>query len=834
MCRVRRSPRSTSISRRWPRSSTRSGPPGSSRSTETRGPATPTIELAHEAILSAWPRLHRWIDAAREDLRTERRVAAAAREWTESERDASFLLSGSRLDQAEVWRASSGIAVTPEEREYLDASLAERDRLTAEEEARSAHERDLERRSVRRLRAVVAILAVAAVIAGALTVFALGQSTRAASEERNATARELAAASVANLEVDPERSILLALEAIEATREPDGIVLPEAEEALHRAVIASRIVLTEQDLGGTLDWSPEGYFVTEGPENSGTIDLRDATTGDSVRSWKGHDGDVNDVKFSPDGSMLATAGDDGFLKVWDPEAGELISEVEGGPGGVAGLSFDADGALVTASWPDEGTVLVVEAATGDVVQELTGLDWFVLTTGLSPDGTRVVVGGQFEDVARVFDVETGNFLFELPRHTFSVDAVAWSPDGRWIATGAGDSSVRVWDANTGELEERLTGHTGVVTSVDWSPDSQRIVSGGSDGTARVWELEVHPTRGTVEVEGRQAYLLSAQQTQSGMVAAFSPDGRGVITGDLGIASTKIWDLSIEGDAEVANVPTDRLLGVVDVGYLPDGRIVASHDVGSVAVWDVRRDASAPEATLGPAAGSEGPVFLVAPSPDGELVAMVRNISSVVSVWNVETSALAFERDVGGEEPISSIDWSGDGRYLALGQYDGRLHVLDAGADGRHTLVGSEPDPHAIISLAFAPDGRTIAVGTFNDEEPGTNHVSIWDRQAGTVVRELDERELLGPRVRRIRRPARDRVLRRDRADPRHVVVGDPALAPCGIGDRHERPVQPGRRPARDQRRGCDDPCLRHPGRERRATTGAPGPRAPRLGPGLQP
>ena len=170
------------------------------------------------------------------------------------------------------------------------------------------------------------------------------QSSRAASEERNATARELAAASVANLEVDPERSILLALEAIETTRGPDGIVLPEAEEALHRAMIASRVVLTEPDLGGTLDWSPKGVFVTEGPENTGTIDLRDATTGDSVRSWIGHENsDVNDVKFSPDGSMLATAGDDGLLKVWDPETGELIASVQDGRAGW-GLSFDADGA----------------------------------------------------------------------------------------------------------------------------------------------------------------------------------------------------------------------------------------------------------------------------------------------------------------------------------------------------------------------------------------------------------------------------------------------------------------------------------------------------------
>ena len=173
------------------------------------------------------------------------------------------------------------------------------------------------------------------------------------------------------------------------------------------------------------------------------------------------------------------------------------------------------------------------------------------------------------DVASVFDVRTGDLVFELPRHTYSVNSVSWSPNGRWIATGAGDSSVRVWDAATGKLEERLLGHTGVVITVDWSPDSRRIVSGGSDGTARVWELEVHPTQRTVEVEGRQVYLLAAQQTQSGLFAAFSPDGERVITGDVGIAAVKIWDLSLEGDAEVFNAETDYL-APVDVG-VPPGR-----------------------------------------------------------------------------------------------------------------------------------------------------------------------------------------------------------------------------------------------------------------------
>jgi len=696
------------------------------------GTGAPTIELAHEAILSAWPRLHRWIDAAREELRTERRVAAAAREWIESERDPSFLLSGARLEQAEAWQASSGIAVTPEERDYLDASREQRDRALEEEQARQAHEEELERRSFRRLRALVVVLGVAALVAIGLTLFATRQSSRAASEERTATARELAAASAANLELDPERSILLALEAIDETRSADGRVIPEAVDALHRAVAASRIALTRKDLGGTLDWSPKGYFVTEGPENTGSIDLRDETTGRSVRSWVGDDVDVNDVRFSDDGSFLATTGDDGSLKIWDPETGEEISRVQG-PTGAVGQSFDADARLVSASWPEAGQVRVAETATGDVVATIR-LDTFPFDTSLSPDGSRLAVASAASGAVPVFDVRTGDPVFELPRQE-SVNSVAWSPDGRWIATGAVDSSVRVWDAATGELEERLLGHTGVVSTVDWSPDSRRIVSGGSDGTARVWELELHPTQGTVEVEGRQAYLLAAQQTQSGLFAAFSPDGQQVITGDVGIAAIKIWDLSIQGNAEVVNVETEHE-PPADVAYLPDGRIVASYPPGSVAIWDVDGDVSMPVTTLGPATGSDLPVFMVAASPGGELVAMARNGSPILSVWNVETSTLAFEYDV-RDDVVTSFDWSADGRYLAIAAYGGTMQVIDVDKDGRRVFVGHEPDPHAVQAVAFSPDGRTVAASTFNGEDPATNHVTLWDWRERKAVRKYE-------------------------------------------------------------------------------------------------
>src|SRR4029453_18913042 len=97
---------------------------------------------------------------------------------------------------------------------------------------------------------------------------------------------------------DPEVSVLLAIEAVEAARPADGTALREAEEALHRAVVASRLALEVPELGGLLAWSSRGVFVTEGPQDSGLIDIRDAETGESVRSFHGHDGDVTDVAFS--------------------------------------------------------------------------------------------------------------------------------------------------------------------------------------------------------------------------------------------------------------------------------------------------------------------------------------------------------------------------------------------------------------------------------------------------------------------------------------------------------------------------------------------------------
>jgi len=177
------------------------------RDPDSRGP---TVEVAHEALLREWGRLRGWVDGSREDVIMRRRLEAEAGEWEHAGRDPSFLLRGSRLGQFETWAAASGLALSADERDYLRESIDAREAELAEEQQRQAKERALERRSIRRLRALVAAMAIAAVVAVALSAVALSQRSRAEERGRLATARELATASQANLEVDPQRSRALA------------------------------------------------------------------------------------------------------------------------------------------------------------------------------------------------------------------------------------------------------------------------------------------------------------------------------------------------------------------------------------------------------------------------------------------------------------------------------------------------------------------------------------------------------------------------------------------------------------------------------------------------
>ncbi len=207
----------------------------------------PTVEVAHEALLGSWDRLRIWIDEARDDLRHHRRLAAAAADWEASGRDQSFLLRGTRLEQLQTWQGSTGLVLSRDEQEYLGASGRQRDQERAEERARSDRVRALERRSLRRLRALVAALTAAALIAAGLTAVAINRTGEAERRRDEATVIGLTGAALSSLGTDPQNSLQLALYAVDESLSIGQSVPAETVEALHWAIQAAGIAYPVRD-----------------------------------------------------------------------------------------------------------------------------------------------------------------------------------------------------------------------------------------------------------------------------------------------------------------------------------------------------------------------------------------------------------------------------------------------------------------------------------------------------------------------------------------------------------------------------------------------------------
>ena len=576
-----------------------------------RDPSTrePTVEVAHEALLSAWQRLRGWIDEAREDVRMHRRLSEAAREWERNDCEPSFLLAGSRLDQFESWGSATTLALGPEERSFLMGSVTRRDHERAAEASRTRREQVLESRSVKRLRALVAVLAAAALVAGTLTTVALKQSRSAQRASRLAAARELAAAAAANLATDRQLAILLALKAIGTSPGPDGTTLPEAEEVLRRAATAVAIDTTSVLGTGVqgLDFTSDGnaVAVVGGNGSVGVWDLRTGARTLAIRSRRRACSDaigchVVTVDLSDDASLLATGdGREGLAHVWDLGSDREILTAEAKPptlpgfypfGGTINVALSPDGRFLATEAID-GTLGMYSVATGRQLWSVDRVQW--MSVRPSPN-RRLPFGVLFPRTRggrRFVDATTGDpltFLIGLadPQASFSSDGsrvafaprvsdghlpdpfgelTVWavpsgdmvsaapidglpvlSPDGLVLATyDRGGSQVRLWEADSLAPLQTLEGHTAPITWVAFSPDSSQIATASLDRTVRVWDTQT----------GELIFMPPVES--SGVVAvAFSADGSR-ITAIYADGRILVQPIALEDAIEIAEARVTR-------------------------------------------------------------------------------------------------------------------------------------------------------------------------------------------------------------------------------------------------------------------------------------
>jgi DNA-binding SARP family transcriptional activator/WD40 repeat protein len=716
-----------------------------------REPATrePTVEIAHEALLTAWGRLRTWIDDAREDLRQDRRLSRAAGEWRGSGRDPSFVVRGARLEQVEAWIESTDLAIGANEREFVKASVDVRERETAEDRARRGREERTERRSRSRLRALVVVLAIGLVVAGILAAIAMTQreradneASRAEREARNARSRALAAAAVANLEGDPELSVLLAMRSVEETRPVDGTVLPESEDALHQAIGASHIDLTLPGIGGSVAWARTGLVAAESAEGKGIVEIVDPRTGMRLLSLDAHDGAVTGLTFSRGGETLATTGDDGTLKLWDPSTGDLLHSTRA-RGVATDPAFAADGSRVAAVWRDDVTsVRVVRVFTGRVIRS-TRVPQGVMA--FDPDVRRVAVSGEASDgSSTIVDLRTGRRR-EIGN---GGDVLSWSLDGRYLAAGSYIYGG-VFDATGRTLFE--LNHGEVIHALGWSQgrgchagvdltEATCLVTGGTL-TAKVWAID-HQAIGPRTMDTTRAEeVISVPPRLAGPITgvALSPSGRQLITTDAERTAVKIWDVSVSGDAEVANFPGVWFYS--DVAFMPDGvRIARMYgEPRSVALWDLNAGRTVQH--LGPSwrdLWGRGKLWTIAHpqlkvSPDGTSIATFG--VGGAQLWDVASgNKLA---DLSEEPYVSTLDWSVDGRHLIIADRGRRARIVDRA--GAEVQVLREDKGYRIEGVHFSPDGRLVAMGAVSGGAitGAPARTTIWDLEREVVLTTID-------------------------------------------------------------------------------------------------
>lgn len=249
----------------------------------------------------------------------------------------------------------------------------------------------------------------------------------------------------------------------------------------------------------------------------GSVTLWSVATGKSLHILSGQTDTIESLAFSPDGKTLATGSHDTTVKLWDVATGKEALTFAGGvdstakaasPQGVEFVAFSPDGKVV-ASGTDTGWIVIWTAATGKVLLRIAEGNFNLVNTAVfSPDG-RTLITGQNDKTVKVWNLTTGKVLKTLAGHLGGVYTVALSPDGKLIASGGEDSRIKLWNLASGKLIRTLYDDDGT-DAVSFSPDGKTLFVMDENGGAKLWNVANGTVVWTLDPPARSGRLRSSQ------------------------------------------------------------------------------------------------------------------------------------------------------------------------------------------------------------------------------------------------------------------------------------------------------------------------------------
>lgn len=500
---------------------------------------------------------------------------------------------------------------------------------------------------------------------------------------------------------------------------------------------------------------------------------------------EGHTGAVNCAEFLLDGTVVATAGADQTVRLWNSSTGQEIRRFEGHQGQVLSLAPSPDH-LQLASGAQDNQIRLWDVPQSKALRTVTGHEGGAATRFVvSPDG-QIVASVGMDKSLRLWLTASGEASGLRTEKSAPLTAVAYRLDNQEFVDGDEAGRIHFWIPFDDRPQGVLGAHAGGVRGLHYHPNNQQLFSAGADGTAKLWQLPLVPPRSIIGQTAAVTSLVIAPNNQHlltggvdktarlfdiqnrQLIRAFPAMPSPLTSVAASPNSTLAAAADEEGSLQLWNYadgnPHPLLRGhtgtVRSIAFHPDSqRIASAGDDGTVRIWAI--PPLAPQSLV----GHQGPVRAVAASPDGRQIATVAADKSV-HFWN--PNGQAARQYAGHQAEVVSAAYRSDGGLVATGDAAGRVHVQsnDGSFQG---IVGAHPGP--VTSIAFHPtqqllysagEGvikqwllplsqpralgghpeavRAVAVtsdGRFALSSSQDNPIRVWDTTTGQLARNLD-------------------------------------------------------------------------------------------------
>ena len=517
-----------------------------------------------------------------------------------------------------------------------------------------------------------------------------------------------------------------------ATAGADGRVLVWNPDVVQPVDIAGRIddmpdppapyreLLGHQKPVCSIAFSPDGTRLASGGEDN-VIRLWRVADGTEIAQLRGHTSYVRDCVFSPNGSHVLSASRDQQIKLWNPSTyGESLAlgRNEGGQHADAVLAarFSRNGKqIVTAS--RDRTARVWQADDQSLVKEFAeGHEFLASSAVFFSDGLHLATAAG-DGTTRVWNVASGTEVKTL-QGTGRTAAIAVSADNRWLATAGNENDLQLWDVETGKLITTLAGHEDAITVVAFAPQGTTLATGDERGRCRIWIFDQQRWVGGPWLQGHSRAITGLE---------FAGNG-GRLVSASGDNTCGQWDVAT--GKELRELVLKHPGWVTGIDVSADGATALTIcDDGLLRLWSLE-DTQILQ-TIAPRNNVLYTSINI--SPDGNFAVAACAAEATVQLWRLDTGE-EVTRD--GEAWLdlgdrSGILWSAQfapqgNRLLTVGGNDAQLWNVDS---GKRLMRFT---PHGTVASAdISPDGRLLVTGSWD------RSAKIWDVATGKALRKLD-------------------------------------------------------------------------------------------------